>query len=114
MSDLSIFEIQADLCKAMGNATRLEIVHLLRSGAMKVSDIVQACGYEQTTVSRHLGILKNAGILTVYGKGRDVFYQIANPKIIEMCDVVRLVLLEQTFQQSQVLRAMDESNPTST
>lgn len=110
MSNLAIFEIQADLCKAMGNATRLEIVHLLRDGAMKVGEIVEACGYEQTTVSRHLGILRNAGILSVVGNGRDVIYQVANPKIIEVCDLVRQVLLEQSLQQSKILEALDSPN----
>ena len=109
MNQLSIFEIQADLCKALGNPVRLEIVHSLRQGSLKVSEIIQMTGYEQTTISRHLSVLRNAGILAAHGAGRDVVYQIANSKIVEMCDLVRQVLFEQSLQQSEMFKAWDKS-----
>jgi DNA-binding transcriptional ArsR family regulator len=61
MSREKIFEIQAGLCRAMGNPVRMEIVHLLRNEEMRVSDIAFAMHLPQGTISRNLGALRNAG-----------------------------------------------------
>jgi len=52
MMNLSVFDIQADFCKALANATRLQIVHSWRRGPMIVSEIVQETGLGQSLVSR--------------------------------------------------------------
>ena len=79
MSHEKIFEIQADLCRAMGNPLRMEIVHLLRSGPLKVNDIASAVEQQQATVSRNLAILRNAGIVVTHRDGKNILYQVANP-----------------------------------
>ena len=99
----SAFEIQAKLCQAMGHAIRLEIVYILRDEPRRVGDLVEILDLPQPTVSRHVSILRNAGILTqLHGQG-GLFYQIANPKILNVCDLMREVLTEQYAQQSQLI-----------
>lgn len=49
--------------KALGDETRLRIVHLLFEGELCVCDLTHALGMPQSTVSRHLALLKNAGII---------------------------------------------------
>lgn len=91
----SIFAIQADLCRAMGSALSQEIVHWLRGGPMSVNDIAGVIEVPPPTISRHLTVLHNAGIVIGQRKGDKVFYRIANPKIIQVCDLMREVLTEQ-------------------
>jgi ArsR family transcriptional regulator len=87
----------------MGHATRLEIVHILREEPKRVGDLVQILGIPQPTVSRHISVLRNAGILT-HQRGQDgLFYQITNPKITGVCDLMREVLAEHYAQQSQLI-----------
>ena len=74
MSHEKIFEIQAELCRAMGNPLRMEIVHLLRSGPMNVNDIASAVDQHQATVSRNLTILRNAGIVVTQRDGNNIMY----------------------------------------
>jgi ArsR family transcriptional regulator len=109
MSTLSVFELQAELCRAMSHPLRVQMVHLLREGPRRVGDLVEATGCEQGTVSRHLGILRNEGILAARREGRDLYYHIVNPKITEVCDLMRQVLLEQAIQQAQISQAMEGS-----
>lgn len=92
----------------MGHPVRLQIVHLLRKGPKRVYDLVQATGYEQGKVSRHLGILRNSGILAAQREGKDILYHIANPKITEVCDLMRQVLAEQASQHSQMFKTWDD------
>ena len=108
MSAPSVFELQAELCRTMSHPLRVQMVHLLREGPIRVGDLVEATGCEQGTVSRHLGILRNEGILAARREGRDLYYHIVNPKITEVCDLMRQVLAEQAAQQSQISKAMSE------
>ncbi|WP_243439826.1 ArsR/SmtB family transcription factor [Fundidesulfovibrio soli] len=54
----------SQLFKALGDETRLRIVHLLFDGELCVCDLTHALGMPQSTVSRHLALLKHANIIT--------------------------------------------------
>lgn len=106
MAQKSVFEIQAELCHCMSNALRIEIVHILRSGPEKVNEIVRLTGQPQATISRHLGVLRNGGVLISQRQGQDVYYHIANPKIVEICDLMREVLIEEANRRSKIAEGL--------
>ena len=108
MSPRSIFDMQAELCKTMGNAARLQIVHTLREGPKRVSDIVEATDLAQAKVSQHLAVLRAYGIVSTKREGKDVIYRIANPKLTRVCDLMREVLAEQANERSEVFHAWQE------
>ena len=110
MSDRSIFEVQADLCRCMSSTTRIEIVHVLRDGPQRVGDIARITGHPQATISRHLGVLRNGGILIAQRRAQDVVYQIANPKIVHICDLMREVLAEDAARRSQLVGASQDDH----
>jgi len=99
----SIFDVQAEFCKAMGNATRLEIVHILRERPMTVSELMEMLNKSQSNISRQLAILRSVGVVSGERNGIEVRYQITDENIGEVCDLVRKVLLEQTQRQSDAL-----------
>jgi DNA-binding transcriptional ArsR family regulator len=103
----SIFEIQAEFCKAMGNPTRLQIIHALREHPMKVGDIAQAIEMSQPLVSRQLGILRNAGVVQYHRQGNEMIYRLTDESIGEVCDLVRKVLSVQMHKQSDAFSATD-------
>jgi ArsR family transcriptional regulator len=96
MSAHPIFEIQANLCRTMSNAVRLEIVHFLREGPQRVTTIAETTGHPQGTISRHLSVLRTGGVVAAKRQGKDVIYQITNPKIVSICDLMREVLIEES------------------
>jgi len=108
MSQRSIFEIQADLCRCMSSAIRIEIVHVLRDGPQRVSEIARITGHPQGTISRHLGVLRNGGIVTAHRHAQDVVYQIANPKIVNICDMMREVLVEDAYRRSKLAEELQD------
>jgi len=69
MDQSSIFEMQAELCRAMSNAIRLEIVHLLREGPKHVSELAKAADRPPAMISRHLATLRNAGVIISQRQG---------------------------------------------
>jgi len=101
---LSIFDIQAEFCKAMGNATRLQIIHVLRERPMKVGEIAEVTGFGQSLVSRQLSTLRNVGVVECQRNGNEMIYQLADENIGEVCDLVRKVLTAHTQKQSKAFR----------
>lgn len=99
----SIFEIQAEFCKAMGNATRLQILHILREHPMTVSEIIEELHKNQSNISRQLAVLRSVGVVSSDRKGTKMRYRITDEKVGEVCDLVQKVLLEQTQRQSVAL-----------
>jgi DNA-binding transcriptional ArsR family regulator len=108
MSPRSIFDMQAELCKTMGNAARLQIVHTLREGPKRVSDIVEDTDLAQAKVSQHLAVLRAYGIVSTKREGKDVIYRIANSKLTRVCDLMREVLEEQADERSEVFHALQK------
>jgi DNA-binding transcriptional ArsR family regulator len=102
MSQQSIFEIQADLCRCMSSALRIEIIHVLRDGPQRVSEIARLIGQPQAMVSRHLSVLRNGGVVIAHRHAQDVFYQLANPKIVNICDLMLEVLIEEASHHAKL------------
>jgi DNA-binding transcriptional ArsR family regulator len=112
MNDIQVFELHAELCRALGHSSRLQLVHLLREGPQCVSDLAHMTGLGQGTVSRHLAVLRNCGILSVQPRGRETHYQISDPRIMDICDLMRAILIEQLAKRSEVLRTLDLTDET--
>lgn len=106
MNPKTIFDIQARLCTSMGHPLRLEILHNLRDGPKSVSELSEIMKQPQTTVSRHLSSLRSAGIVTAEHQKRNNYYQVANPKILGVCDLMREVLQEKSLHEVRLAKEL--------
>ena len=75
--------MNSTIFKALGNETRLKIVETLMIKEHYVTDLTSISSKDQTTVSRHLATLLNAGIIGQKRIGRNIFYSIINTKMKE-------------------------------
>ena len=82
----NIFTKEASFIKALAHPSRLEIIHLLRSHALTVNQMVQMLGARQAYVSQQLVILKKAKVITGHRDGKEIYYEIADPRIMEASD----------------------------
>ncbi len=105
----SIFDLQAELCQTMSNATRLRIVHVLREGPRCVGEIARVLDADPAKVSQHLALLRSRGLVAATRQGNEVIYQITNPKVERICDLMREVLAEQAEQRTEMIQALMES-----
>jgi DNA-binding transcriptional ArsR family regulator len=83
---------RAGVFKALGHPARLQIVETLGGGERCVCDLVKAVGTGWSTVSRHLAVLKAAGIVEDDKRGLQVFYRLTLPCVstfIECLDAAR-------------------------
>lgn len=70
---------------AMGDATRLKILELIRNEELCVSDICKRFDITQPSVSHHLDILKRSGLVKSDKRGREVYYYFDRDAMIECC-----------------------------
>lgn len=74
-----------EFCKALADETRQRILEMLLEGEMRVGDIVDAFTMSQPTISHHLSVLKQFGLVTSRKEGKQVFYAINRDNVVECC-----------------------------
>jgi len=85
------YENQARIIKALAHPTRLFIVDELARGERCVCELTDMVGVEMPTVSRHLSLLKSAGILDDEKRGSQVFYRLRVPCVLNFFKCVQAV-----------------------
>ena len=101
-----ILEGQASILKALGQPTRLQILELLKNGERCVCEIFPAIHQEQANVSKHLSILKQAGILESRKDGLRILYRIKVPEILNLLTGVSKLLKAQASEQHRLLNRL--------
>jgi len=96
----------ADYFKVLSEVSRLQVLCCLKTGTKNITEIVEETGLGQANVSKHLKVLMQAGMVSRQPEGINVYYQISDPMIFELCELVcdRLAirLQEQTHQMEQL------------
>lgn len=83
---------------------RLRLLQALFAGEKNVNSLVELTGGTQANISRHLQTLTAAHILTRRKEGLQVFYKIADPTIVKLCELVCGSLEKQLARQADALR----------
>lgn len=98
------YESRAHIIKAMAHPTRLFIVdELAKSGERCVCELTEMIGADMSTVSRHLAILKGAGIVEDDKRGAQVYYRLRVQCVLDFFDCVESVLKCNAKDQRRVL-----------
>lgn len=88
----------------MAHPTRLFIVDALSRGERCVCDLTDMVGADISTVSKHLSVLKNAGIVRDDKRGSQVWYSLRVPCIMNFFDCVEAVLRSSVEEQLELAR----------
>lgn len=86
------FEARAQVIKAMAHPTRLFIVDQLSHGEKCVCELTEMVGADMSTVSKHLSVLKMAGIVQVSKRGLQMYYSLRCPCVMNFFNCVESVL----------------------
>ena len=85
-------ERRSNVFKALGHPTRLFLVQELAASERNVSDLTEQVGADISTVSQHLSVLRQAGIVQAEKQGSSVTYSLRVPCVIEFLDCVERML----------------------
>ena len=106
-----IYRMHAQICKALADAKRLLILNELRDGEKTVGELSAALELPQATVSQHLAILRQRSLVNSRRHSVNVFYTIANVKVIYAFDLLREVMAEQLAKEQALHEAYKEVAP---
>ena len=98
-----LFDLHADVCKALSSPARLRIIDALRVGELSAGEICVAVGARKANVSQHLAVMRERGIVAARRSGTNVYYRLTNPKVVQAFQLMREVLVEQLGQKAALL-----------
>ncbi len=90
---------QADICAALGDVNRLLLLYALADSPLSVGELVQRVGLPQPTVSRHLHILRECGVVNAERQGKSMVYSPADSRLYAVLDLLRAIASDQMQQQ---------------
>jgi ArsR family transcriptional regulator len=94
MTERDRYKDQARVLKALANETRLRIVHRLGRGECAVGELARTVRADQSTVSKHLAILRGVGVVEDERRGNAVIYRLLTPCVINFFACASQVLKE--------------------
>ena len=96
-------EIRAKIIKSMAHPVRLMVIEFLKSGDQSFSDIFDLFQLDKSTVSKHLLVLKEAGIVSSRKNGADMIYKLEVPCVTDFFSCVTAVIESNVKKQQACL-----------
>jgi ArsR family transcriptional regulator len=93
---------QAEVFKALGHPGRMAIVHALGHGEVCACDLATVAGCAASTTSRHLTVLRHAGLIADERRGQQVFYRLACPCVLTFAECINRVDAGENVQTLRV------------
>ena len=94
----------AERFRVLGEPMRLKLLIALETGEKNVTELVQLTEATQANVSKHLGILSDAGMVSRRKEGLKTFYVISDPQIFKLCDLMCSKLQKEFSEKSRHFR----------
>jgi ArsR family transcriptional regulator len=95
--------LHAKLCRAVGDPKRLQILYALAEAPFSVGALADLLDSPQPTISRHLAILRESGMVSTTRDGTTVTYRLAVPEMITVIDSMRSILRTVIARQANSL-----------
>lgn len=100
----ALLEAKAAVLKALAHPTRLWMAEQLAGGERCVCEFVEALDVDFSTVSKHLAVLKQAGIVQDDKRGKQVYYRLRVPCVLKFMHCVESVIQARAEAQVELLR----------
>ncbi len=103
-----LYELKAEILAAAGHPIRLAAMEYLRDGERCVCEIAQHVGARRSNVSRHLSVLRNAGIVDQRKDGLKVMYSLRTPCVLAVTECIEGVLRRRAVDAARVLQGIGD------
>mgnify|MGYP001291837211 CR=1 FL=1 len=103
-----VYRLHARICAGLADPNRILILYTLHEGSHNVTELTEALGISQPTVSRHLKTLRERGMVDAHREGQSVVYALADKRIVQALNLLRAVLADQLGSQAELARSVSE------
>ncbi|MBF0388306.1 MAG: winged helix-turn-helix transcriptional regulator [Candidatus Omnitrophica bacterium] len=104
--DDMVFKIKADFLRALSHPVRLQIIEFLKDGEASVSKLGAELGVEQSSLSRHLAILRNLGVLEARQEKTSVYYNLHDHDIFKVLRPIAELLRKKLKRSEKLLESL--------
>jgi DNA-binding transcriptional ArsR family regulator len=103
----TIYSMHADICKALSNPIRVEIVHELRGGELGFGELLEITGMSKSNLSQHLSLLMDKGLIFQRKDGINKHFRLTSEKVAEACQTIREVIKNQLINSNLILNSIE-------
>ncbi len=107
-SELRIFHAQ--ICQALADPTRILVLYHLADGPQTVGTLAEALGISQPTISRHLKVLRERGMVIATRRGAAIECRLADDRPIQALDLLRSVMHDNLTRRAELINAVTDAN----
>ena len=104
-----VYQLHANICGGIADPKRILILYKLADFPSNVSNLAEALETPQPTISRHLKILKDCGLVFATRDGKSVVYSLIDRKIIKALDLLRAVLADTLESSSELAKTASKA-----
>lgn len=97
--------LHAQVCSGLADPSRILLIYCLSEGPCNVSEIAKKLDLPQPTVSRHLKILRDRGIVSAGREGQNVIYRLVDARFIQALDLLRACLADALTTQAALVQS---------
>lgn len=102
-----INQLHANICNGLADPLRILLLYTLADAPCNVNELAEHVKLPQTTVSRHLKILRERGMVLARREGQFVYYQLADQRIIQALDLLRAVMADHLKERAQIASTVE-------
>ena len=104
MKDKTIYNLHANICKALANPIRIEIIDILGEKEMTFGEIQEITNVLKSNLSQHLSLMVANGILSQRKEGLNMYFKLSTEKIATACRMMREVLIENLKKNHELIK----------
>ena len=94
MNDKKIYEMQSNICKALANPIRIEVISILVNGELNFGEILKILYISKSNLSQHLSVMVSNGLVAQRKEGTNSYFRLSSDKVAIACRTMREVLIE--------------------
>jgi ArsR family transcriptional regulator len=94
--------------KAIADETRQKIMSQCCCCWLSVNEIVEKVGFSQPTISHHLAILRDAGLVNIREEGKQTFYSLNQERIVACCGQLMLKFAPETSTTERLIKVINQ------
>jgi len=106
MKDKTIYLLHANICKALANPLRIEIIELIGEQEVSFNDLQAETGALKSNLSQHLSLMVSNGLLVQRRDGLKAYYKLSSEKIAIACRMMREILIENLNKQHEIIKQL--------
>jgi DNA-binding transcriptional ArsR family regulator len=102
-----VTQMEADLCSALADPTRILILYALDQKPCNVGDLAKELQIPQPSVSRHLKVLRDRGLVNGIRQGTNVQYQLVDKRLIQALDLLRALMRDRIAYRANLIETVE-------